>query len=188
MPQLLTVYSSSVMCVTIARFGTAMLSAIALAISVVAPSAEGNTIPEPDIMPAILRDLTYNAPHLSIYLDGDLPNPAISNLERAGILKLVGKTSGNALVPGRLVLLLTERGQRIALSRGWSMARGELGISTGRRAYVRGSYAVRSSNAKEIVVSYSWRYEPNENARYLLSIAPAGTWPKATGAGLASKP
>ena len=63
----------------------------------------------------ILYDLAYNAPNVLIDLKGEPPGPSVRMLARARILKVIGKTTADLLgPPGRLRILLTNRGQRIA--------------------------------------------------------------------------
>ena len=127
---------------------------------------------------AILDDLAYNAPHVTINLFGATPSPTVDNLERGGILRLSRKTSPqSSLLPaGRLVLVLTELGKRIAATRGWSLAEGVLEIPTGRLVYAPGTYAV-SSRFGGVMLSYTWYYEPDANLRFLLTLGPLSTWP-----------
>jgi hypothetical protein len=70
-------------------------------------------VTEAMVMRAILSDLAFNAPYLEIDLDAANASPAIDNLVRAKILRIVGKSDGQGLEPrGRLVLMLTVAGER----------------------------------------------------------------------------
>jgi hypothetical protein len=130
------------------------------------------------IQDVITADLAYNAPNVSIILDDAEPSPAIRNLERAGILRIVGKTGpgGYIPVPGRLILLLTEYGQSVALAKGWAIGSGKLEIATGQLEYIPGSYKL-GQGKYGTTVSYSWRYEPNSNVSYLLKWGRPQSWP-----------
>lgn len=144
------------------------------------PLSSASPIPTVMITRAIQADLTYNAPHLEIDLDAAKPSPAIDNLVRAKILRVTGKTDGNGLRPkGRLVLMLTAGGERIALSRGWAFGGGLLQIPTGRLSYVAGSYSLhRESQNHTARLTYLWRFERNDNLAYLLRLGAPSTWPK----------
>lgn len=140
-------------------------------------SAAATPIPETMIMRAISSDLAYNTPHLEIDLDAAKPSAAIDNLLRAKILRLTGKTDGHGLEPkGRLILMLTTRGEEIALRRGWAFGGGLLQIPTGRLSFVAGSYSVQRKN-NTAYVTYSWRFEGNGNLAYLLRLGAPSTWP-----------
>ena len=134
------------------------------------------TITKQKIMNAILYDLAYHAPVIIIDLDGDTLRSSVRNLERAGILRVIGRTSADLYGPaGRLILLLTNRGQRIAASRGWGVRSGFLEIPTGWLKYMPGSYKLHGDGSL-ITISYRWRYEPNSNVSYLLKLGPLSSW------------
>ena len=135
-------------------------------------------IPRASIDGAIRSDLVQNAPHLDVFLDESRPSAAINNLVRAKILRVIGKTAGSNVVPkGLLILMLTARGERIALNRGWVFGDGILQIPTGRLSYVAGSYSVQRE--KHVAyVTYFWRFEGNKNLAFLLRLGALSTWPR----------
>lgn len=162
-----------------------ILSHLFLLILIAASPSNGATpantarppIPRAMIMRAIRSDLVYNAPHLEIDLDAATPSPAIANFVRAKLLRVTGKSDGYRLEPkGRLVLMLTAKGERIALRRGWAFGGGLLQIPTGRLSYVDGSYSVQRKESRAYI-TYLWRFEGNGNLAYLLRLGAPSTWP-----------
>jgi hypothetical protein len=130
------------------------------------------------IQHAILSDLEFNAPHVSVYLNASEPNPFVSTLLRAGIVRVAGKATEEGPHPAtRLVLALTENGKRTAIALGWSFGRGMLDIPTGRLVYLPESYRL-FEHGRTATLSFKWRYEPNSNLRYLLALGPRSTWPR----------
>lgn len=135
-------------------------------------------IPVAMIAHAIRSDLVYNAPHLEIDLDGAKPSTAIDNLVRAKLLRVTGKTAGYGLGPkGLLVLMLTSRGERVALQRGWAFGGGVLQIPTGRLTWDARPYVVQRGK-NNTYVTYFWSLERNDNLTYLLRLGAPSTWPK----------
>lgn len=166
-----------------------ILSRLFLLVLIAATPSNGaaptNTAPSPipreKIASAILSDLVYSTPHLDIFLDEARPSAAIDNLVRAKILRVIGKTAGSNVVPkGLLVLMLTARGERIALNRGWAFGSAVLQIPTGRLSYVAGSYSVQreKDDSASAYVTYFWRFKGNSNLAYLLRLGTLSTWPR----------
>ena len=114
-------------------------------------------------------------------LDQASPVPGIDDLLRAGILERVSVTTGGCYGPEES-LVLTEQGQRVASSRGWSLRDAVFVIPVGRLVYVPSSARVEKKNGVPHAVRFAFRYEPGSNARLLLSLGPASHW--ATGDGL----
>ena len=154
-----------------------------LALIVASPSngaAKTNTappIPTAMVAEAILSDLVYSTPHLEIDLDEATPSAAIENLVRAKLLRVTGKTDGYAMLPqGRLILMLTAKGEKTALERGWAYGGGVLQIPTGRLSWVGPSYSIQQDK-KRTYLTYLWRFEGNANLTYLLRLGAPSTWP-----------
>lgn len=120
------------------------------------------------VMQSILRDLTYNAPHLTIYLRSHKRDPIVQKFITDGILGI----NGDALA-------VTEWGQKKAAAEGWLMAEGMIEISTGRLSYIPGSYRIDEAG-REATLTYKWRYEENAGFMQLLGIAPVSSWPAST--------
>lgn len=116
------------------------------------------------VMQSILEDLSYNAPHLTVYL-GETRGPGVENLVNAGILQV----TDNALVA-------TEFGQEKASSEGWVVTDELLEVTTGRLSYVPKSYHIQQGDRKA-AITYKWKYEPNLDLVDLLKLGPLSSWP-----------
>ena len=127
---------------------------------------------------AVLEDLAYNAPTITIDLNDARRSPAVSNLERAHILRVIAKVPADPHKAGeRFILTLTNHGQRVVESEGWVVEFGELQIATGRLAYVPKSLKIRRQSTGGVKIAYEWQYRPNYNVSYLLRLGPLSTWP-----------
>ncbi len=141
--------------------------------AIVVPSISARSARE-----AVLEDLAYNAPTITIDLNDAGRSPAVSNLERAHILRVIAKVPADPhKADERFILTLTNHGQRVAESEGWVVEFGYLEIATGRLAYVPKSLKINRQSADGVEISYEWQYRPNYNVSYLLRLGPLSSWP-----------
>jgi len=122
----------------------------------------------------ILQDLSYNSPAFVVLLDQAKPSAGVVDLERAGIVESLYSTQ--SCFGPQSMLVLTEKGQRIAASRGWEVDRNVLEIPVGRFAYIDGSLSIKRYNGRPYAISFRYRYEPNFNAAFLISLGNATDW------------
>ena len=131
--------------------------------------------------------LSHFTPNISVRLNGDArPSSKVSDLVREGILliRYRRKTDCHGI---RLRLVLTEKGQRVAGSRGWAFNGDLLTIPLGRYAVVNKLISIRRKGGEPYSMTFQYRYEANSNARYLLSFGRASDWVMTNGRSLASK-
>lgn len=155
-------------------FAYALFVLFSATIAPAQPAAGGPAAPiaPKSVVSAIVADLTFFTPNVTIGLTGERMSPGIAALERAGILEKVASGPD-----GTVSLMLTNKGERIAADRGWSVRFSILTITTGSLQYVPNSYRARAGT-NNLKVTYLWRYVPNGNVEYLLKMAPLSSWPQ----------
>lgn len=137
-------------------------------------AAERPLITAQDKRTMIRANLSYHAPSVTIWLDKGTPSAEVTDLVHAGILKVRYHTV--SYCQPRLALLMTEKGQRIAGSHGWSFDDEFLTIPVGRYVFVKSSSFLRRWSSDSYTLRFRYRYDGNFNVPYLLKMGKASDW------------